>query len=112
MKLNIYKRGEVVKTYTAETYTLMFGVLEDVAELVHLDQIEKGDEVEFVRVIGGAIISSVGAVQELMLDIFPGMTADELRHTSVEEVLQVILDVVLYTIKKLKENAGKNLPRV
>ena len=44
MKLNIYKGREVVKTYTADTYDLMFGTVEDIAEAIKLDDMKIGDD--------------------------------------------------------------------
>ena len=37
LKLNIYNKKEIVKTYTAETYDLMFGTVEDLIDLINLD---------------------------------------------------------------------------
>ena len=42
MKLPIYQKKEIVKTYEADTYDLMFGVLEDVADAIKLDELKSG----------------------------------------------------------------------
>ncbi len=108
MKLNIYDKKKIVKTYEAETYDLMFGTLEDVAAVVKVDELKNGSDVEIIKLAVQAVMNSMGTVKELMHDIFDGITDDELRHTSVTELAVVLADVVKYTIKKLGELKIKN----
>lgn len=109
MKLNIYQGKKIVKTYTAETYDLMFGTLEDVADAVKLDELKTGTDVEIIKMIGNLVLSSMDTVKELMMDIFDGITSEELRHVKVREMAEVLKDVVFYTIAQLNiGNKGKN----
>lgn len=101
MKLNIYENKKIVKTYTAETYDLMFGVVEDVAEAVNLDELKSGTDAEILKLIGGLVLKSMGTIRGLLLDIFDGLTEEEVKHTKVKEVAQVLLDVVKFTIVQL-----------
>ena len=52
MKLNIYEKKQVIKTYEADAYDLMFGTLEDVADAVKLDDLKSGSDVELLKMIG------------------------------------------------------------
>lgn len=101
MKLNIYEKKKVVKTYEASTYNLMFGVMEDVANAIKLDELKNGSDVEIIKLVGNTVVNSMDTVKGLMLDIFDGLTEEELRHTSVKEIATVLVDVVKYTIGQL-----------
>lgn len=109
MKLNIYEKKQVVKTYTADTYDLMFGTLEDVAKAVNLDSLQSGSDVEIIKMIGNTVMHSMSTVRDLLKDIFDGLTDEEIKHTSVKEIALVLLDVVKYTIAQLGlGNSEKN----
>lgn len=102
MKLNIYDKRNVVKTYEAYTYDLMFGTLEDVAGTIKLDELKTGSNAEIMRMISSAVVGSMDTIKELMMDIFDGITAEELKHTKVKEIVEVMFDVVRFTIAQLK----------
>lgn len=109
MKLNIYKSRQIEKTYTAETYDLMFGTIEDVADAVNLDSLKTGSDVEIIKMIGNLVLNSMDTVKNLLKDIFDGITDEELKRTKVKEIAVVLLDVVKFTIAQLNlGNNGKN----
>ena len=109
MKLNIYNGKQIEKTYTAETYDLMFGPVEDVAEAVQLDKLKTGSDLEIIQLIGALVISSMSTVKDLLKDVFEGITDEELKHTKVKEISTVLLDIVKFTIQQLNLGAkGKN----
>jgi len=106
MKLNIYNKKKVVKTYTAEAYDIEFGVLEDVVEAVNLDGIKTGSNAEITALAVGLVTKSTGTVKELMKDIFEGLTDEELRHVKIKEMGAVVVDLVRYTIKEIAKGSG------
>lgn len=108
MKLNIYEKKKIVKTYTAETYDLMFGTVEDVAEAVNLDELKTGSDVEIMTMAGKLVMKSMSTVKELLKDIFDGLTDEELKNTKVAEIVQVVIDVVMYTMTELGKGNSKN----
>lgn len=108
MKLNIYQNKKVVKTYTADTYDLLWSVVEDVAGAVNLDELKTGSEAEIMKLVLNLVLKSLGTVKELMKDVFEGITDEELRHTKVKEIAQVLVDVVQYTILQLNLFKSKN----
>lgn len=109
MKLNIYNKKKVVKTYTAEAYDIEFGVLEDVVEAVNLDGLKTGSNAEITALAVGLVTKSTGTVKELMKDIFEGLTDEELRHVKIKEMGAVVVDLVRYTIKEIaKGSDSKN----
>lgn len=108
MKLNVYEKKRIVKTYEAETYDLMFGTIEDVAEAVNLDSLKTGSDVELIKMVGNLVMQSMGTVKELLKDIFDGITDDELKKVKVTEIAAVLLDVLKYTITQLNVGSSKN----
>ena len=107
MKLNIYDKKTVVKTYEADKYDLMFGTLEDVAEAVKLDELQTGTDVEIIKMVGKFVFSSMDTVKSLMKDIFEGLTDEELRNTKVSDMATVLVDVVKFTIDQLSIGTKK-----
>lgn len=101
MKLNIYNKKEIVKTYEVDTYDLMFGVLEDVADAIKLDELKTGTDVEIIKMVGNLVIHSMSTVKELLKDIFEGITDEELKNTKVSEIATVLVDVVKFTLNQL-----------
>lgn len=107
MKLNIYKGDEIVKTYEKDSYRLRFGVVEDVAQAVNLDELKEGTEAEILRMIAKLVITSLDTIKGLMKDIFPGLTNEEIRDCSVDEMAMVIFEVIEFTIKQLNIRGNK-----
>lgn len=112
MKLNIYDKKQVAKTYEVDTYDLMFGTVEDVANAINLDELETGSDVEIIKLIGKLVLTSMDTVKNLLKDIFEGLTDEELKNTKVSEIAIVLLDIVKFTIHQLnvsfKGPKGKN----
>ena len=109
MKLNIYDKKQIIKTYEADTYDLMFGTLEDIAEVVKIDDLKTGSDVEIIKLAANTVFNSMDTVKDLMKDIFDGITDEELRKTSVSEMAVVLVEVVKYTIRRLTELKTKNV---
>lgn len=109
MKLNIYEKKQIVKTYEVDKYDLMFGVVEDVAAALDLDSLKSGSNAEIIKLVGNMVFKSMDTIKELMKDIFDGLTDEELKNVKVSEIVDVIVDVVQFTILQLKLGAkGKN----
>ena len=113
MKLNIYEKKKIVKTYEATTYELMWGTLEDVADAVKLDDLKSGSKEEILLAVGKLVAESRETVKGLLFDIFEDLTDEELRNTHVSEIGLVLYEVVEYTIRNLAKGlGGKNAGRV
>ena len=108
MKLNIYEKKEVIKTYETDTYDLMFGTVEDVANALKLDELKTGSDVEIIRMAMNLVMTSLGTVKDLMKDIFDGLTDEELRNTKVKEMAQVLVDVAKYTLELMDIHVPKS----
>lgn len=106
MKLNIYEKKQIVKTYEANAYDLMFGTVEDVADAVKLDDLQTGSDVEIIKMVGNLVLNSMDTVKNLLKDIFDGLTDEELKNTKITEIALVLIEVVKFTMNQL--SAGMN----
>ncbi len=107
MKLNIYEKRQVIKTYEADAYDLPFGVIEDVADVINLDALETGSNAELIKIAGNVVLKCKDTVKDLMKDIFDGITDDELKKTKVTEMAQVLIEVVRYTADQLSKGLNR-----
>ncbi len=109
LKLNIYEKRKVIKTYTAETYDLMFGTVEDLLNVIDIDNIQAGDKTELIKAVAKVLAHSMDIVKPLLKDVFDGLTDEELRNTSIKEIVDVLSNIVTYSINQItKGNSGKN----
>ena len=108
MKLNIYDKKKIVKTYSVDTYDLMWGVVEDVANAIKLDELKTGNQDEIIKLVANFVVSGSVTVNYLLKDIFDGITDEELRCVRVSEIVTVLVDVVKFTIAQLGKMTEKN----
>lgn len=111
LKLNIYNKRNIEKTYTAETYDIMFGTVEDLLNLIDLDKLngKNDNDIEFIQAAVDVVINGLGIIKPLLQDIFEGLTDDELRNTKVSEVASVLVTIIKFTISQIsKGNTEKN----
>ena len=108
MKLTIYEKKQPVKTYTAETYDLMFGTVEDIADAMNIDSLKTGADVEIIQMAVNLVRNNMDLVKDLLKDIFDGLTDEEIKKTKVKEIARVLVDVVKFTITQLKTGDSKN----
>lgn len=102
MKLNIYKnQKEVEKTYQVDNYDLMFGTVEDILGI--FDEI---DDMSDNMQIFNAIRHNRSKLNDLLKDIFPELTDDELRRTKLFELVPVFIGLFGYVKASLGD--GKN----
>ncbi len=106
MQLNIYEKRKVIKTYTADSYDLMFGTVEDISDAINLDEMKTGSDVEVFGAVVKLITGSKETVKDLLKDIFDGLTDEELRKTKIKEQAQVLVEVVNYTLSQLRKGTG------
>lgn len=92
MKLNVYKnQKEVEKTFTVDTYDLMYGTVEDV--LAIFDEIDDlNDNMKLFAVIQ----KNRTKLNDLILDIFPDMTEEDLRKIKLKELVPLFIELFNY----------------
>ena len=110
MKLNIYNKKEIVKTYVADTYDLKFGTVEDVAAAVNLDALNLNSNSEIIKAVGNLVMHSLDTVKDLLKDVFDDITDEELKNTKIKEIAAVLVEIVKYTIQQINKGVdGKNI---
>lgn len=106
LRLNIYNKRQIEKTYTAETYDLMFGTVEDLIDVIDLDKLEGASDTEIIKLAMDVVMNGLGIIKPLLKDIFDGLTDEELRNTKVSEIAFVLVEVVKFTITQMGKNTN------
>ena len=92
MKLNIYKnQKEIEKTYEIDTYDIMYGTVEDVLSI--FDEI---DDLSDNMKIFKTIQKNRTKLNDLLKDIFPDVTDDELRRIKIKELVPLFMGLFGY----------------
>jgi hypothetical protein len=104
LKLNIYEGRKVAKTYTAESVDLSFGVIEDVLDALDFESMRSGDKVE----LAGMIVKCKDQIKPFLMDIFDGLTAEEVRHTRTGNLVEVFRGLYEYAVGELGAVGSKN----
>ena len=102
LKLPIYNGKEIVKTYTAETINCSFGVIEDILDALNFDSMKTGDKVE----VATMIVKCTKQLKPFLMDVFEGVTPDEIRHTKMNDLVNIFKSLYEYATGELTAAAG------
>lgn len=97
LELEIPRQGnkkEIEKIYKAEGFDLPFGIINNVLETLDFDNMDN-------TALGLAIVKSVKEVKPLMLDIFEGLTEEELNRVSISRLVPIIFKIFVETKNQL-----------
>lgn len=100
LTLKIYEGKEVIKTYTAETLDFSFGVVEDILDALDFEHMSNQTE------IAAMIVKASKQLKPFLMDIFDGVTADEIRHTRMQNLIEIFRGLYQYATKELGAAAG------
>lgn len=92
MKLNIYKKdnkNEIEKTYSAESYDLMLGTVEEIMQIIDFDKMN--DNVA----IATMVVKCYAQLKPFLKDVFPGVTDEELTRVKVKELIPTFKDIII-----------------
>lgn len=107
LKLNIYKNGQVEKTYEAGEFDIMFGTVEDLIDLLDMDKLGKGtSDMEFVTAIVRVVAGGKDKLKEILKEIFPELTDDEMKRVKVKELVPLVRDIVRFSVGELSFATG------
>ncbi len=96
IKLNIYKGKEIEKTYTCEECIIEFGVVEDIVNMLDLESIDIEDNNSLLELAKRVLMDGIDIVRPLLKDTFDGLTDEELRHTHLDELVNVIVEIAKF----------------
>lgn len=106
MTLNIYKKdnkNEIEKTYTAESYDLMLGTVEEIMQIIDFDKMDNN------VAIATMVIKCYGQLKPFLKDVFPGVTDEELTRVKVKELIPTFKTIILSIMESLNLlKKGKN----
>ena len=106
LKLNIYEKKKIVKTYTTDTYDLMYGIVEDFLDITKVDQVKTGSDVELAMIVVKALPKGRETINNLFKDVFDGLTDEELKYTKVKDITNILINIVKSSV--LEINKGVN----
>lgn len=95
--LNIYDPNTklVTKQYKAETVDIMFGTIEDIIDIVDIDKLN--DNMEVLKVL----MLSMKKLKPLLKSVFVGLSDEELKNTSVKELIPLFKDIIKFLIDEI-----------
>lgn len=103
LKLNIYDDAmqNVVKVYTANTFRLKLGVVEDLMAIIDFDQFTDTDNVAISTAVLKLLPKCFPSIKELLKCVFAGVTDAELRNVSAMDIVLVIVNIIKYSIGEM-----------
>ena len=100
LRLPIYEKNQVVKTYEVQDFVIPYGIIQDVLKIVEPEKINDP------MAVAGMVVGALNEVNDMLLDLFPGLTEDELRHADLGDVITVITGIAFYAVNKLTSGLG------
>ena len=95
--LKIYNKGQVTKTYEAETADILWGTIEDLLEVIDLNKLNSLESEEGKLEVGKALLKCVPILMPFLKEIFIGLTDEELRCTKVKELIPLFIEIFKYS---------------
>ena len=103
IKLNIYNKDRSIeKTYRANDYAVMHGVVEDLLDVLDIEAMTGKDRESMLAAVSRLLRSRKDVVYPLLKDIFDGLTDEEIRRTTTIELVDVIISVAKYSLSEIQ----------
>lgn len=87
-------KKEIEKIYTAEAYDLPFGIVNNILETLDFESTDN-------MTLGLAILKNIKEVKPLMLDIFEGLTEEELNRVGTTKLVPIVFKIFINTKEQL-----------
>ena len=106
LKLVTYKtenRKKIVdKTFCVSEYELSFGTIENFIKAIDIENLTKCQtEDDLLKWAGKAVLQGFDQIEPLILDVFEGLTAEQLKTAKTKDVAKVLIDVMKYTFAEI-----------
>lgn len=105
IKLPIYNKKELVKTYTVESYDVTFGTVEDLIGVIDLDNFTSGKDEDLIRGVALALPKVFGLIKPLLKDIFDGLTDDEIKKCRMTDITKALVAVIKFSVAQIMDSA-------
>lgn len=115
INLNIWKnQKEIEKTYTIDSYDILWGTVEDMIEAVDIENLskqlavdDKAGNMALIRTAANMVTNSRNLINTTLKDIFDGLTDAELKRVKLKELINVALQLITGSVDVL-QYLGKN----
>lgn len=104
MKLCIYNKKEIIKTFESDEFKLKFGVLEDLIDAIELDNIKSLDDDEIIKFVTEVIPQARDTVKDLLKEMFDDITDEDIREAAIDDIAVCLSDAIKYVVKQVKKN--------
>ena len=101
MKVTIYDHKKPVKTYEADVSDLPFGVMEDLSQALYFEKLLVGSDQDRAAAVMDMLRNSTKAAYEILHEIFPEITDDEIRHANISDIAEVLMDAMAFSANEL-----------
>lgn len=102
IKLNIYEKNEIKKTYTAQGFNLTMGTLEDLIALINLNDLnDKGAMLN-------AVVKGYEKFKPVIFEAFEGLTEDDYKKVRLTDLVETVMQVGTSAVENLKILQTKN----
>lgn len=103
LTLKIYEGKNVIKEYKAETIDFSYGVIVDVLKALDFEHMTTGSNLE----LSSMIAKCTDIIPNFLMDLFDGVTAEEVRHTRISNLIEIFRNLYFYATQELKLAVGK-----
>lgn len=114
INLNIWKnQKEIEKTYTIDSYDILWGTVEDLIEAVNIENLskqlddEKTENMALIKAAANMVTNSRNLINTTLKDVFDGLTDDELKRVKLKELINVALQLITGSVNIIAD-LGKN----
>lgn len=91
------------KTYSTQTFDVTFGVVDDLIKAINPEEVDFSDKLALAK----AILCAWGQIEPLLMDLFEGVTTEELRTVKMSNLVKIAQDIFAYLNGELKGVAEK-----
>ena len=108
LKLNIYNKNKIEKTYIVEDAYINTGIVETIFDLVDIDKLmnESTTQEELGRELLKIIVKGWGSFKQVIMELCDGLTEEEWKKTKLNEVAQIIIAILQNALSSLNDIGG------
>lgn len=96
--LKIYDGRKIVKEYSVNALDLSFGVVEDVINILDFENMQDAKPKDYYMLI---LFKAKEQIRPLLMEIFDGLTEDEVRHTRTKNLIEVFRGLFAHISEEL-----------
>lgn len=86
----------------------MFGTVEDFIKIIDLDKFaDKTANAEVIVEVAKIVVKGFDQFKPLLMDIFEGLTEEEVQRIKVKEVVPVLINVAKYSFSEILNTSNE-----